>query len=113
MLYLSSDMQKPVRLEHHTDESGDALHTLRDWRRRDWGEGGEEFGWWCTEEPAAFSGPSAVYESLADEIAELVGPQRYRTLADYLDRRRTPNADAATPVMLSHPAVRPGAEASA
>jgi len=105
--------QLPLRLEHHTDESGDALHTLRDWRRRDWGEGGEEFGWWCTEEPAAFSGPSAVYESLADEIAELVGPQRYRTLADYLDRRRTPNADAATPVMLSHPAVRPGAEASA
>ena len=88
------------------DESGAPLHTLRDWRRRDWGEGGDEFGWWCTEEPEAFTGPTAVYESLADEIAELVGPLRYRTLAGYLDRRRTPHTGPATTVMLGHPAVR-------
>ncbi|MEZ5374338.1 MAG: hypothetical protein R2704_16755 [Microthrixaceae bacterium] len=104
--------QLPLRLEHHTDESGAELHTLREWRRRDWGEGGAEFGWWCTEEHEAFSGHSAVYESLGDELIEMIGAVRYRTVADHLDRRRGVGgapavADpAATSVMLSHPAVR-------
>jgi hypothetical protein len=100
--------QLPLRLEHHTDESGADLHTLREWRRRDWGEGGSEFGWWCTEEHLAFTGTEAVYESLRDEVVELIGPTRYRVLAGYLDGRR-PGATAATgptPVMVAHPAVR-------
>ena len=97
-----------LRLEHHTDESGADLHTLREWRRRDWGEGGSEFGWWCTEEHLAFTGTEAVYELLRDEVVELIGPTRYRVLAGYLDGRR-PGATAATgptPVMVAHPAVR-------
>ncbi len=48
--------QVPIRLEHSTDESGHVTSRLREWKRRDWGEGGSEFGWWCTEEPDAFVG---------------------------------------------------------
>ncbi|MEZ5381290.1 MAG: hypothetical protein R2754_05775 [Microthrixaceae bacterium] len=77
--------QLPLRLEHHTDESGAGVHTLREWRRRDWGEGGEEFGWWCTEEPEAYSASAPVYRTLADEIEALVGAERYRTVTEHLD----------------------------
>jgi hypothetical protein len=37
--------QVPLRLEHSTDESGHVTSRLREWKRRDWGEGGDEFGW--------------------------------------------------------------------
>ena len=43
--------QLPLRLEHSTDENGHVTSRLRDWKRRDWGDGGHEFHWWCTEAP--------------------------------------------------------------
>ncbi len=46
--------QLPLRLTHHLDEVEHSTHTLREWKRRDWGEGGAEFHWWCTEGPEAF-----------------------------------------------------------
>ena len=35
--------QVPLRLEHSTDESGHVTSRLREWKRRDWGEGGSDF----------------------------------------------------------------------
>ena len=32
--------QLPLRLEDHTDDDGHVTSTLREWKRRDWGEGG-------------------------------------------------------------------------
>ncbi len=55
--------QLPLRLEHATDENGHVISRLRDWKRRDWGEGGKEFAWWCTEAPEAFVGDRPVYLS--------------------------------------------------
>ena len=72
--------QVPLRLEHATDENGHLTSRLRDWKRRDWGEGGAEFHWWCTESPEAFVGAEPVYVSARDEIVELVGQQVYETL---------------------------------
>ncbi len=46
--------QLPLRLEEHTDDHGHVTSTLREWKRRDWGAGGDEFHWWCTEDPEAF-----------------------------------------------------------
>ena len=71
---------------------------LREWKRRDWGEGGDEFGWWCTEEPDAFVGSEALYVSAKDDIVELVGVRIYDLMAAQLER---PNW-----VPLPHPAVR-------
>ena len=65
--------QVPIRLEHSTDESGHLTSRLREWKRRDWGEGGADFGWWCTEEPDAFVGAEPLYRSAKDDIIELVG----------------------------------------
>ena len=70
----------------------------REWKRRDWGAGGDEFHWWCTESADAFVGDDAVYRTLRDEIVEMVGEPVYERLVALLERPRW------TP--LPHPAVR-------
>ncbi len=90
--------QVPIRLEHSTDESGHVTSRAREWKRRDWGDGGNDFGWWCTEEPEAFVGTAPLYESARDEIVELVGREIYETLLELLERPGW--------VPLEHPVVR-------
>ena len=92
--------QLPLRLVEHVDENGHVTSTLREWKRRDWGDGGAEFHWWCTESPDAFVGRDPVYEYLRDEIVEMVGAKPYELLVTQLERRR------AKPTPLPHPAVR-------
>jgi len=90
--------QVPMRLEHATDETGHVVSQLREWKRRDWGDGGAEFHWWCTEAPEAFSNAQPVYQSLRDEIVELIGDDIYKLLVDELERPKW------TP--LPHPVIR-------
>jgi hypothetical protein len=94
--------QLPLRREDQTDDTGHVTSVLRQWDRRHWGEGGFEFAWWCTEAPEAFTGASAVYESMAGEVAALVGPRVYKLVVAELEKRRA----AATPP-LPHPAAVP------
>ena len=90
--------QVPIRLEHSTDENGHVTSRLREWKRRDWGDGGNDFHWWCTEAPEAFVGNDSVYVALRDEINELVGPEIYDLMVKQLER---PNW-----VPLAHPTRR-------
>ena len=94
--------QLPIRLEHLTDENGHVVSRLREWKRRDWGDGGAEFAWWCTEAPEAFDGGDPVgvpvYVSARDEIVELIGIEVYDRLVGLLERPGW--------VPLPHPAVR-------
>lgn len=100
--------QVPIRLEYHTDDNDHETKILREWKRRDWGEGGAEFHWWCTEDPHAFIGQDPVYRSCRDEIVALVGQGPYDRLASLLDARRS--NPATRTVMLPHPALgRPAA----
>ena len=79
--------QVPLRLVSTTDENGRVTNTLREWHRRDWGEGGEEFAWWCTDTTDAFVGERPAYRELHDEIAALVGDEAGDWLAAQLDGR--------------------------
>jgi hypothetical protein len=72
--------QVPFRIDYHTDEYGHRTNIFREWRRRDWGPGGDDFGWWCTESSRAYVGAEPVWRGFADEIAELVGDDVYRAL---------------------------------
>jgi hypothetical protein len=90
--------QLPLRLDHNTDDHGYVTSTLREWKRRDWGPGGEEFHWWCTESDHAFVGTNPVYRYLRDEIVELIGEHAYGRMVELLERPRW------TP--LPHPATR-------
>lgn len=90
--------QLPLRLEHSTNETGHLTSTLREWKRRDWGDGGAEFHWWCTESDDAFIGSNPVYRYLRDEIVEMVGQEVYDELVAQLERPEWQP--------LPHPAVR-------
>jgi hypothetical protein len=70
-----------------------------EWKRRDWGDGGAEFHWWCTDDPLAFRDARPVYVQLRDDIVEMIGEEMYDRLAAYLDQR-------GTAVFLPHPALR-------
>lgn len=91
--------QLPLRLNEEIDDYGHATSTLREWKRRDWGPGGGEFHWWCTEAPDAFVDRRPVYETLRDEIVELVGERPYALLIHQLQARPSRT-------WLPHPAVR-------
>lgn len=90
--------QLPLRLDHHTDDHGHLTSTLREWKRRDWGAGGAEFHWWCTETHEAFIGTTPVYEYLRDEIIGLIGKAVYERMLPVLTRP--------TWTPLPHPAIR-------
>jgi hypothetical protein len=47
--------------------------TVRGWARRDWGADGETMAWCCTEGALAYVGDEQVIDSLATELAEIVG----------------------------------------
>lgn len=79
--------QLPLRLTVSTDENGRTTRTLREWQRLDWGEGGEDFHWWCTESHEAFVGSRPVYEELADEIVELIGEEPFGWFVEHVRGR--------------------------
>ena len=91
--------QLPLRLVESVDENDRTTHTLREWTRRDWGDGGAEFSWWCTDAPDAFVGNQPVYVEMQEEITELVGSEMYRRLVDHIERQRSS-------VALPHPALK-------
>jgi hypothetical protein len=69
--------QLPVKVDWEDRGDGTEVATVRRWTRADWGEIGETMAWCCTEEPEAYVGDRPVVESMADELAALVGPRVY------------------------------------
>jgi hypothetical protein len=91
--------QLPLRLDDATDDDGHVTSTLREWKRRDWGEGGAEFHWWCTEDPEAFVDRDPVYETMRDEMVETIGQTAYDLFAAHIAARGSER-------YLPHPALR-------
>jgi hypothetical protein len=91
--------QLPLRLEDYTEADGHITSTLREWKRRDWGEGGAEFHWWCTDDALAFVDRRPVYETMRDEIVEMVGLKAYDMFVEHVAARGQER-------YLPHPALR-------
>lgn len=91
--------QVPLRRVDETDPYGHVTSTLREWKRRDWGEGGHEFHWWCTADDGAFGGHQPVYAEMRDEIIEMTDRRAFQMLVEYIEAR------GAT-TFLPHPAIR-------
>lgn len=91
--------QLPLRRVDTTEDSGHVTSTLREWKRRDWGAGGDDFHWWCTDAPDAFDGHAPVYVEMRDELIGLVGEWAYDRVVTEIRRR-----GRATP--LPHPTLR-------
>ncbi len=94
--------QLPLRRIDDEDDEGNEITRLTEFARDGWGEGGEDFAWWCTEAPEAFRGREPVYRSLEPELRKMVGDPLYEQIAAYLDGRV---ARSAPPVR--HPAEVP------
>jgi len=95
--------QLPLRREDEVAEDGHVTSTLRQWDRKHWGEGGQEFHWWCTESSEAFVGERPVYKEMEAELIEMVGKPIFKILAAYLAER---DDRMTRGVPLPHPAVR-------
>jgi len=92
--------QLPLRREDREEGAGRVTSVISEWGRDQWGPGGAEFHWWCTEAPEAFTAGEPVYRAMAEELAEMVGAGVYARVAAYLDER------AAGGRYLPHPTVR-------
>lgn len=91
--------QLPVRRTYRTVERPDGTSYLEvsiaEYDRRGWGEGGHDLDWYCTGNPEAHVGTRPVFESLRDELEELVGRRAYEAIAEVCrqltgQRRRLP-----------------------
>lgn len=98
--------QVPLRLSFHVDENDRTTNTLRAWDREDWGGGGVEFGWWCTEhdaDPTPFVASDPVYVGMRDEIVEMIGADRYETLVSLIENEGSHDVAVAPPVLKNRP----------
>ena len=92
--------QLPLRREDVTLASGHIVTRIAQWDRKDWGAGGDEFHWWCTEDASAFVGATRVVDSMSEELIAIMGDAAYATLVRILAERSTRSKP------LPHPVVR-------
>jgi hypothetical protein len=81
--------QLPLRRIDDDQDDGTVVSRLTEFGRDGWGEGGEDFGWWCTEESAAYGGREPVYLSMAEELRKMLGKPLAKQVSAYLERRRS------------------------
>jgi hypothetical protein len=94
--------QLPLRRDDDVQDDGWVITRIAQWNRRDWGAGGEEFHWWCTEDSLAFVGKNRVVDSMAEELVAMVGQTVYDQLLAFMDQRARQPAGT----LLPHPVRR-------
>ena len=77
--------QLPVKVDWQMRDDDVEVATVRGWERRDWGDDGDTMAWCCTEGTDAYVGDRPVIDSLADELAAIVGEPVFVRLRQRLD----------------------------
>jgi len=95
--------QVPLRREDIVLANGEHVTRIGQWNRTDWGDGGAEFHWWCTQDPGAFTGQSRVVDSMRDELIAMMGEAPYAQLLAYCDARTVSGTAVAHPVVRRRP----------
>jgi hypothetical protein len=95
--------QVPLRRVDVEQDDGSVISTLTEFGREAWDEGGQDFAWWCTEAPEAFTAAEPVYRSLDVELRKMLGKKLYKSVVAYLDGR----VAVATFPPVTHPAAVP------
>lgn len=75
------------------DGGGGARYELRAWRRDDWGPGGANMAWWCTEAEECFDHTEDVLDSLSEPLRRLLGEPNYERLRHTLGAEEQPGRD--------------------
>ena len=85
-----------------TDDDGHVTSTVREWKRRDWGAGGDEFHWWCTDDADA---PSSTASRSTRPCATSSSRWSARRAYDmFVEHRRGPQSGGER--WLPHPALK-------
>lgn len=88
--------------------------TISEYRRRDWGNGGHDFGWYCSSSPschtpAPWSTGRAVWRTHRDELIAMVGEECYDVIAHHCEQlEERSRALSLTPILAVHPATAEG-----
>ena len=89
--------QLPLRRSFETREVGEreySVTVIGEYERLTWGDGGEDFDWYCTSNTEAHVGKEPVYISNRYELQKLMGEAAYAELARRCDLRMTGIRDA-------------------
>jgi len=108
--------QLPMRrtYERRKFEDGDdkLVVIIGEYQARDWGAGGHDFNWYCTDNSEAHIGEDPVYISNREELVALLGQQAYDEVARMCKEREELLATGRfTAALLPHPSdpkVTPG-----
>lgn len=100
--------QLPLRREDHQSDDGHVTSVIRQWDRRDWGEGGQDFHWWCTEAPEAFTGSTPVYQELHHELQALVGTAVHQLFLQAMAARQPSEGAGPSPAEAGGRKPKPG-----
>ncbi len=83
--------QVPLRRYEDYEERTDGVEILRttigEYDRRAWGNGGEDFDWWCSGASACHTHPDPLWKSMRQELIALMGQPSYDILAEHCGRR--------------------------
>ncbi|WJY73647.1 hypothetical protein [Corynebacterium auriscanis] len=86
--------------------------TITEYNRRGWGDGGEDFDWYCTTDPNCHvvdtptADSPAIWSTHRDELIELIGESSYEVLADHCRQREAMArvSPSGFPLLAIHPA---------
>ena len=110
--------QLPLRrledYEERTDGEEILRTTITEYDRRGWGNGGEDFDWYCTTAPACHQSQDPIWVSHEHELRVLMGDGPYEVLAEHCRARKAAakalsaqlTADEAATAFNTHPATR-------
>ena len=82
--------QLPLRRSFETREVGERQYSVTvigEYERLAWGDGGDDFDWYCTSNTEAHVGVEPVYISNKTELIALIGVDSYYILAMHCDQR--------------------------
>ena len=95
--------QVPFNRHEAYETRSDGVEILRtvigEYERRTWGDGGEDFTWWCSSAPSCHDQADPVWQTHEAELKALIGEKPYEILADHC-RARAERGGSPTP----HPA---------
>lgn len=100
--------QLPLRRHEAYEERTDGVEILRtvigEYDRRSWGNGGEDFDWYCTTDPSCHTSTEPMWRSQRTELIALMGEASYAILAEHCEARE--KAASAGVAWVKHPATR-------
>lgn len=96
--------QLPLRRVEAYEETPDGREILRttigEYDRRGWGNGGEDFDWYCSGAPGCHTSSQPLWQSQETELRALMGDASYEVLAAHCRRR----AEVGAQLLRPHPA---------